>query len=110
MVSFSDAAGIRLRRVLRIIEGTERDGPDESGRRRYLRQSAHALEDRRLAGEAPVPVGLNRTERRAVVIETAAGGRCTGVVPGGPAVTGQAGGLVDERVLRHRIAETRIET
>src|SRR3982074_3595911 len=108
-VSFSSAvAGLYW--ILRIVERTERNRPDEVGRRRRLRQSSHALEDRRLTCKAPVPVGLDRSKRRTIIVEPGAGGRTAGVVPGRAAMAGNARRLIDEAILGYGIAETNIKT
>src|ERR1700692_3116182 len=108
-ISFSGATTWGYR-ILGIVDGTKRNRPDKVRGRRHLRQARHALEDRWLTGKAEVPVRLNRSKRRAIIIETRLGGRTAGVVPCCPAMTGDAGRLRDEAILGNRIAETDVQS
>src|ERR1700716_2792909 len=103
-------AAARLRRRHRIVDRAEGNRPDEIGRRTGARQAGHAFENGRARVEAPIPDGIDRSERRKRAVETGVAGGVSVTVPACAAVTGHAGRAVDEALFGDGVSDPDVET
>src|SRR4030081_518537 len=102
-------AAARLRRRHRIVDRAERNRPDEIGRCAGAREAGHAFENGRARVEAPIPDGIDRSERRKRPVETGVAGGVSVTVPACAAVTGHAGRAVDEALFGDGVADPDVE-